>query len=51
MVSIGPGKNGEVYPCPECEKHETVRFIPSAHAVYRYHCDDCDRTFTKREVT
>lgn len=42
--NIGPGKNGEVYPCPECDRHETVRWV--AGNAYRYQCDDCDRTFT-----
>jgi len=47
MVSteIGSGKNGEVYACPECEKHDSVRWLPGN--TYRYHCDDCDITFSK----
>lgn len=44
---IGAGKNGDVYACPECYQHETVKWL--AGDVYRYHCDDCDITYTKRD--
>lgn len=36
---IGEGKNGEVYPCPDCGKHESVRWLPGDS--YRYECTDC----------
>ena len=39
-VERGAGINGEVYPCPKCGRHETVKFISGDE--YRYVCIDCD---------
>lgn len=43
MSEIGEGKNGEVYPCPDCGKHESVRWLPGN--TYRYECTDCHTVF------
>jgi len=43
---IEAGKNGEVYPCPNCGKHKSVKWLPGDE--YRYHCDDCGTTFTPK---
>jgi transposase-like protein len=43
---IGSGINGEVWPCPSCEKHESVKFLSGNE--YRYYCCDCYIEFEER---
>jgi len=45
-VHIGSGINGEVWPCPSCEKHESVKFLSGNE--YRYYCRDCCIEFEER---
>jgi len=45
-VEIGSGINGEVWPCPSCEKHESVKFISGEG--YWYYCRDCFIEFEER---
>lgn len=45
-VRVGSGINGEVWPCPSCEKHESVKFLSGDE--YRYYCRDCYIEFEER---
>lgn len=44
--SIKAGLNGEVWPCPSCEQHKSVKFLSGDG--YRYYCTNCYIEFSER---
>jgi len=44
-VLSSAGRNGEVYPCPNCGRYRTVRVLPGAR--YRYRCRECGCNYRK----
>lgn len=47
QAEVGSGINGEVWPCPNCHKHESVMWIHGN--AYKYECLDCVTVFTVDE--